>query len=225
MPQGERMLAYKFLAAGAVAPFTGRSWPLPSAGLPGAWLVAPDGDLARRGVHACREEDLSLWPDEELWVVELDGPFLAAPHQIVAARGRLLRRVEAWNEETARAYAVACAFRARDLVAEALDAAHLGAEASDLRACADLASIQARATAIAGDAPPEEPRGLAAYAAGSAMRARQGRYPEASLQHAHLGAALAGSEGGAARERAWQSRWLAARLCLEGARWGAAAGL
>ncbi len=49
------------------------------------------------------------------------------------------------------------------------------------------------------------------------MRARQGRFPEASLQHAHLGAALATSESGAARERAWQSHWLAVRLDLDDA--------
>ncbi len=211
------MLAYKFLASGAIAPFTGQPWPLPSAGAPGAWLAAPTEDLARRGVHACRREDLSLWPDEELWLVELEGPFIPDSCLIIAARGRLLRRVEAWNAATAREYAAACAWRARDLVAEALESAHLPVEAATLRACCDLESLQEKASAIAGDAPPEEPRGLAAYAAGSAMRALQGRFPEASLQHAHLGAALAASESGAARERAWQSHWLAVRLELEDA--------
>jgi hypothetical protein len=211
------MFAYKFLAAGAVAPFTGRPWPLPSAQVPGAWLVAPRGDLARRGVHACRVEDLSLWPDEELWLVELEGPFILDPFQIIAAGGRLRRRVEAWNTETAREYAAACAWRARDLVTQALDRAQLTVDAAALRGCADLPSLQACASAVAADAPPEEPRGSAAYAAGAAMRARQGRFPEASLQHAHLGAALARSESGAARERAWQSRWLASRLELGGA--------
>ena len=46
------------------------------------------------------------------------------------------------------------------------------------------------------------------------MRARQGRFREASLQGAHLGAALAGAEAGAEHERAWQARWLAERLAL-----------
>jgi hypothetical protein len=54
------------------------------------------------------------------------------------------------------------------------------------------------------------------------MRAQQGRFPEASLQHAHLAAALAGSEAGADLERAWQARWLAGRLEPDpiAARWG-----
>jgi len=212
---GDIMIAYKFLAAGAIGPFTGRPWPLPSARAPGAWLAAPDEDLARRGVHACRRGNLSLWPDEELWLVELEGPFIPDSCLIIAARGRLLRRVQAWNATTAREYAAACAWRARHLVVEALERAHLPVEAATLRACCDLESLQDKASAIAGDAPPEEPRGLAAYAAGSAMRARQGWFPEASLQHAHLGAALATSESGAARARAWQSHWLAVRLDLD----------
>ena len=44
------MLAYKFLAAGGVAPFTDFAWPQPRRGAPGAWVRAPQGDLARHGV-------------------------------------------------------------------------------------------------------------------------------------------------------------------------------
>ncbi|HEX9289403.1 MAG TPA: hypothetical protein VF904_07770 [Anaeromyxobacteraceae bacterium] len=208
------MLAYKFLSAGAVAPFTGRPWPLPGPRAPGAWIFAPPGDLARYGVHACRMEDLSYWLDEELWLVELGEPIVPTPFHVAAGRGRLLQRITAWNAASAREYAAACAWRARDLVAEALSRAALDAEASALRACIDLVSLQATATAIAGDAARDEPRGLVAYAAGAALRARQGRFPEASLQCAHLGAALTGSEAGAGCERAWQARWLAHRLEL-----------
>jgi hypothetical protein len=208
------MLAYKYLSAGAIAPFTGRPWPLPGPRAPGAWIVAPPGDLARYGVHACRLEDLSYWPDEELWLVELEEPIEPMPLHVAAGRGRLLQRITAWNAASAREYAAACAWRARDLAAEALRRAALDAEASALRACIDLVSLQRMAAAIAGDAPRDEPRGLVAYAAGAALRARQGAYPEASLQCAHLGAALAGSEAGAGRERAWQACWLAHRLEL-----------
>jgi len=208
------MLAYKYLSAGAVAPFTRQPWPLPSPRAPGAWIVAPPGDLARYGVHACRMEDLSYWPDEELWLVELGEPIVPTPFHVAAGRGRLLQRITAWNAASAREYAAACAWRARDLVAEALSRAALDAEASALRACIDLISLQATATAIAGDAARDEPRGLVAYAAGAAMRARQGRFPEASLQCAHLGAALTGSEADAEYERSWQARWLAHRLEL-----------
>ena len=217
------MLAFKFLAAGAVAPFTMARWPRPKADGPGEPVVAPPGDLARRGVHACRLEDLAYWPDEELWLVDLGEPVQAGRYGLAAATGRLLRRVEAWDGSAARAYSAACAWRARDLAAAALEVAGLAPDAAALRACPDLAGLQERAAAIAGAAPPEEPRGLAAYVAGAALRAQQGRLPEAALQHAHLGAALAGGEAGAAAERAWQSRWLTERLGLEAlaSRWRA----
>ncbi|MFL5263701.1 MAG: hypothetical protein ACJ79R_14400 [Anaeromyxobacteraceae bacterium] len=207
------MIAYKFLAAGATGPFTGCSWPVPGPRTPGPWLAAPAGDLARYGVHACALEDLSSWPDEELWLVELSGTVLREASQLVAARGRLLERIAAWNAESAHDYAAACAWRARDLAVEALGGGVLAA-ADALRACTDLVSLQATATALAGDVRPGDPRALVAYVAGAAIRARQGRYPEASLQSAHLGAALAGTDVGAEHERAWQSRWLAERLQL-----------
>jgi hypothetical protein len=211
------MIAFKFLAAGGVGPFTEREWPIPAPGTVGEWVVAPRGELARYGVHACRPEDLSYWPHDELWIVELGGTILRAPHQLVASRGRMLERVAGWNEQGAREYAVACAWRARDLAAEALELAGLAREAASLRTCNDLVSLQSTASAVVGDAGRDQPRGLAAYAAGAALRARQGRYPEASLQAAHLGAALLGREQGADAERAWQSAWLARRLDLAGA--------
>ena len=208
------MLAYKFLADGAVAPFTGRRWPPPGPRTPGAWVVAPPGDLERCGVHACRVEDLAYWLDDELWLVELDDPVVRTPFQVVAPRGRLLERITAWNGASSGEYAAACAWRARDLVVDGLGRAGLQAEAAALRACIDLPSLEATARTLAGDATREEPHGLAAYAAGAALRARQGRFREASLQCTHLGAALASSEAGADQERAWQSRWLARRLEL-----------
>jgi len=208
------MIAYKFLAAGAVAPFTGRRWPIPGSTGPGAWLVAEAADLMRYGVHACRTEDLAWWPDDELWIVELGTRIISGAFHVVAARARLLAQVTTWNAEGARQYASACAWRARDLTLEALQRARLEREACALGACIDLVSLEATSTSIAGDAPREEPRGLAAYVAGAALRARQGRYPEASLHCAHLGAAILGSKVGAERERAWQSRWLAERMRL-----------
>jgi hypothetical protein len=85
-----------------VAPFAGVTWPEP-----GEWL-APD-------VHALRPEALAAWLAEELWHVELDGGAEEiVPGVLVAARGRLLSRVEAWDDEAAREFARACAERARE---------------------------------------------------------------------------------------------------------------
>ena len=90
------MKALKFLRPGRVAPFTGATWPLP-----GAWLAAAaPPELCRAGVHALLADVLAIWIAEELWRVELDGGQELAPGIVVAARGRLLDRVEGWNDQT-----------------------------------------------------------------------------------------------------------------------------
>jgi hypothetical protein len=74
---------------------------------PGEWL-APD-------VHALRPEALAPWLAEELWHVELDdGAEEIVPGVLVAPRGRLVARVEAWNDQVAREFASACAEHARE---------------------------------------------------------------------------------------------------------------
>ena len=108
------MRALKFLRAGRVGPFSGTAWAAPGAGdEPGAWLGAGGApSLCRAGVHACRPADLPLWICEELWRVELGGEVTAAPDKLVAPRGRLLGRVEAWDVAAADELASACAARA-----------------------------------------------------------------------------------------------------------------
>ena len=99
------MQALKFLRPGRVAPFTKVTWPGP-----GEWLESESPpELCRAGVHALLPDVLATWISEELWRVELDGGELVAPGIVVAPRGRLVARVEEWNDETAREFARACA--------------------------------------------------------------------------------------------------------------------
>lgn len=121
--EGEAVIAYKFLRAGGVAPFTGFSW------VPGAWVMgrAAHGE----GVHACRVSQLPWWVDDELWRIELGAPVVERATQLEAARGRLLQRVTAWQPQ---AFAQACAARAR---AHALQAP--SAELEDYAARAERA--------------------------------------------------------------------------------------
>ena len=101
------MTAYKFLAAGAVAPFTGFRW------RPGQWVEADGVDPCRRGVHACRIRDLPLWLDDELWEVELDGTVVEQQRKLVAQRGRLTRQIDGWTPDAALAFGRFCARRTR----------------------------------------------------------------------------------------------------------------
>jgi hypothetical protein len=107
----------KFLASGAVSPFTRFSWPTPANG--GGWVEA-EGELAvcRNGVHACRGDALSRWLADELWWIELAAVEIEREGVLVARRGRLLGRISDWNESTRSAFAHWCLRRARELAAQ-----------------------------------------------------------------------------------------------------------
>ncbi len=107
------MIAYKFLRTDGTSVFTGFSWPLPG-GAPGAWVDARV-DPCRSGIHACRASDLPLWVGRVLYEVELEGSVVEQPTKLVAPRGRLVRRVEAWDDELRDAYTRMCADRAHEL--------------------------------------------------------------------------------------------------------------
>ena len=109
-------LAYKFTRPGARSPFTGFEWPV------GEW-VEVDGELGlcANGIHACRVEALPRWVDDELWRIEVEGVELEREGVLVARRGRLLDRIEAWNVETSRELARSCAARVRELASEHQD--------------------------------------------------------------------------------------------------------
>jgi len=113
------LTAYKFLAADGKGVFTGFLWPLPHGG-PGEWVEA-EIELCRSGVHACRAGDLSYWVAPALYEIELDGGVVEAGMKVIAPRGRLVRRVAAWNDETREEYSQMCIARAAELAAEAPD--------------------------------------------------------------------------------------------------------
>jgi hypothetical protein len=85
--------AYKFLGDGSVSPFAAFRWPV------GEWVEAAAADPCRRGIHACRVQDLPFWLGHELWEIELDGEIVVHRRKVVAPRGRLVRRLTDWNRE------------------------------------------------------------------------------------------------------------------------------
>jgi hypothetical protein len=107
------VIAYKFLRPNGTSPFTRFRWALPDGG-PGPWMDT-EVEPCRSGIHACRTADLPLWLGRVLYEVELGGEILAEPTKLVASRARLLRRVDAWDDELRDAYTRMCAGRAHDL--------------------------------------------------------------------------------------------------------------
>lgn len=138
------MIAYKFLRPGAVAPFGRFTWPT---GEPGPWVEAQPS-VCVTGVHACRREHLPYWLAEELWEIELDG-VLEAERKLVAHRGRLVRRVEAWDDAAAEAFGAACAARVEALDIDPGYAADAARFAASGRA-PNAAFVAARAAELAG---------------------------------------------------------------------------
>jgi hypothetical protein len=107
------MIAYKFLRRDGTSVFTRFRWPLPDDG-PSAWVDA-GVDPCHSGIHACRRADLPLWLGRALYEIELDGEIREEPTKIVAPRGRLLRRIDAWDDTARDAYTRMCADRAHEL--------------------------------------------------------------------------------------------------------------
>jgi hypothetical protein len=200
------MIAYKFLRAGAVGPFSGHQWRT------GTWVRA-DGapEECRRGVHACRTQDLPWWLAAELYEIELDGEVVALEHKVVAPAGRLTRRIDAWTTDLANEYAEACAWRARDRAAEALRLAGDADAAATVSAATTLEELEPLARELAASVPGA--RVSLMIAGDGAIRA----ITRAVATSAYIAAHAARRVGGAAAidaEREWQAEWLVERLGL-----------
>src|SRR5438067_339454 len=148
------MLAWKFFAPGAIAPFTGIRWPAPEGSRSAPWVegMASPG----QGVHACAAEHLPYWFDEELWEVELDGPVTREVRQLIARRGRLVSRVDDWpacQPEFVRG----CLERTRRRVGEALCAACCGRAWCDDAARSRRTARQGRVAPPRARRPPPPP--------------------------------------------------------------------
>jgi hypothetical protein len=192
------VIAYKFLAQGAVSPFTGFRWPVP-----GEWVNAPAGG-EDTWVHACRPGDLPYWLEDELWRIELDEPVREARYQVASPRARLVSRIDGWDAALGREYARACALRTRDLALPHLAPAMRGA-------LQGLDDLQAISDAVRRSRPRPLAAAFASDAAHNALHV--GPAPTsyiACMLVSTLGDGLAAFEA----ERAWQARWLATRLGL-----------
>lgn len=236
------MRAYKFLALGTVGRFSEFRWPLPAGNEPGAWVETDDQlDVCRHGIHACKAGQLLDWIDDELWEIELGGELVESDAMLVAQRGRLLRRVDAWDGAAAHEFADVCVWRARDHALSSLRRVGLTDEAQRLVGAVELGELQAGAVSAfeRSDGAAAELSGFAADAVSLAQGRRPGMWDTegpATLQEpvqtpgaiaANLGFVVAhvagreavaatGSEaaygGGLAAERQWQLGWLAERL-------------
>src|SRR3954465_6576501 len=203
------MIAYKFLCAGGVGPFSRFAWPRPRGEAPGPWVVAPGGTaLCRSAVHGCRVQDLPWWLHDELWEAEFGGEPTAGRHKIMAPRARLVRRIDAWDAACAQRFADACARRARDHAATALDRAGAADAAAALR---DSAGIRDIRDAVRTMESPGSARIAVTMAGDAARRALGGAAVVTAYIAAHAAAGIHGQPGMAA-ERGGAAERVAARV-------------
>lgn len=151
MPRITRDTPLKFTAPGGFA-YAGRGrWHLPQGGQPGKWMrdykTAPV--LCERGYHWCEARHATLHLHAECYLIEPRGVTVRGDNKCVSQGGRLLRRVETWNERAARLFAADCAEavvhlcgddpRPREAVEVARRFARGEATADELRAAGDAA--------------------------------------------------------------------------------------
>jgi hypothetical protein len=213
------VIAYAFLAKGAVEPLSGFAWPTPKQGERGVWVDAEAAhDEVLRGYPA---EDLPYWLDEELWNIELAGMRAERDHLLLAERARLLAWIDSWTDPLAWELVTACARRVAGQAAIALRDDGRGDEAARLERASDLGELERTASSAADNL------GAAGRLAGSVadvcFYARDARVgARAAGVAAKMSAyALAGEvkdERGfderLTKERAWQAAWLVDRLGL-----------
>lgn len=99
---------FKVLGKGRVPCHGGSgTWPVA-----GEWLSV-DGPLVlcEHGLHLCREKDLILWLGPEIWEAECEGERIDATDKVVVRKARLVRKLDTWDERTARLFACDCAER------------------------------------------------------------------------------------------------------------------
>ena len=108
------MKYYKFLTkenTGKYSKFDFTKW-LPDEGKPGDWIPEVEKlELCVSGYHACSANDLLEWLgwlEFDLYEVELGDGIRKDTNKIVSNKIRFIRKIETWNDKTARLFACWC---------------------------------------------------------------------------------------------------------------------
>ena len=104
-------MKYKALMKNGIGPYSNFQWPLPKNGKPGKW-VHTKGEIVicENGIHYCESElQLLDWLQEEIYEIEVKGKTIRDDDKSASRSGRLVRKLDTWNERTARLFACDCA--------------------------------------------------------------------------------------------------------------------
>ncbi len=191
---------FKVLGDGGQCIYGTGSWPLPVGDEPGERLVV-EGKLApcANGLHLCRAGDLIHWLGAEIYEAEtFSGERIDDDNKIVVREARLVRRIETWNESTARLFAADCAERVLPIFERERPNDNRPRKAIEVaravaRGTADMAALRS-----AWDAADAAGTPAAARAAAAAVR-------DAADATWAAAAAVRDAGGAEAAERKWQT--------------------
>ena len=214
------MAFYKFLEEGGIAPHSGWQWPLPTKNedgtwKPGEWTPAVNELVeCEAGYHVTDMDNALGWANTEMYEVEAAPSSVFAKYDTKAAfsQCRLVRRIEKWNDRSARKFACDCADRVLYLFEDDYP------DDKRPRTAIEVARryAQGEATkvelAAAGDAAGDAARAAACAVAGDVAR-------DAACAAAWDAACAAA--GAAARDAACAATWSAARDVARSAAWDA----
>jgi len=198
--KGNNMKYYKILRDGRSCHGGELKWSLPHDGKPGKWMPKIIGELVpcKNGYHLCRRSDIIKWLDAEIYEAEYLGEIVESDSKVVVRQARLLKKIDTWNDKTARLFAVWCAREALKLV-----------DNPDPRSVEAVNVAERYANGQADDEDLNAAWDAAWDAAWAAARA------------AARAAAWAAAEA-AAEDAAWAAAWAAAGAAAEAAAWAAA---
>ncbi len=149
------MKLYKILGKGGVACNGGSGrWNLPKNGKPGKWMPKVKKiEPCRRGYHLCREENLCIWLNDEIYEAEGRGEFIRHDNnKDVFPEARLIKKLDSWNERTALLFAADCAEHVLDIFEKKYPADDRPRKAIQATRDFALGKIGAAAMAAARDA-------------------------------------------------------------------------
>jgi hypothetical protein len=205
-------------------------WHLPKDGKPGEWMPhIEDINPCVSGYHLCEVDDLIEWLNEETYEAEGRGESIRDTDKTVFQEARLLRKLETWNDKTARLFAADCAERVLQLFEKefpdddrprkAIEAVrkYANGEISKDDLIAARAARAARAAAFAAEAAAAtwatwaaraaRAARAAAFAAGAAA-ATWATWAAAAAGAAAAAAAAEAAAAAGAAERKWQTKRL-----------------
>ena len=196
---------YKVLNADGTCYHGGQgAWHLPQGARPGKWMPKIQGELrpCANGYHILRADQLIEWiAPVAVFIVETRGDAVVwNGNKGVVREARIVRRLDAWTEQTARLFACDCAEHLR----ESLDSS----EIADFDAC--LLAIRRYAFGMANDNELEGARARAGAGARAWARAGARAWARAGARAwarawAWAGAGAWAWAGAGAPEREWNT--------------------